>query len=228
MYNMLRKFIPGAFRHKLITIIHRIKYKAIIGKGSYVSDTKMEYSCVVGDNSRITSSEIGMFTYITEGARISFAKIGRYCSIGPNIRIGNGSHPSKDFVSTSPLFYSKNNVFGTSFLCPTKYDEHTYTSEFNSYFVEIGHDVWFGANVVVLDGIIIGDGAIIGAGSIVTKDVKPFSVVAGIPAKELRMRFSDEEIEMLKKIRWWDKPLAWINENSKHFDNVRRLYSDSE
>jgi len=226
MYKLLKSFLPAVIRHKLITLIHKVVYKVIIGRSCYVSDVKFECHCKVGENSKITSSSIGKFTYVTEGARIKFAKIGRYCSIGPNIRIGNGLHPSKNFVSTSPVFYSPKTKLGFSYVVDSIFEEHKFTSLSKKYFVEIGNDVWIGANVTIFDGVSIGDGAIIGANSLVTKDVDAYSIVAATTAQLKRYRFDDVHINVLKTLEWWNKPRSWIEENSIYFDDVEHLYKN--
>ena len=81
--------------------------------------------------------------------------------------------------------------------------------------------MWIGANVTILDGITIGDGAISGAGSVVTRDVPPYAIVGGTPARIIRFRFTDEEIRFLLKFRWWDKDQTWIRENGELFEDIK-------
>ena len=93
--------------------------------------------------------------------------------------------------------------------------------------VIIGNDVWIGNDVKLMEGITIGDGAVIGTGAVVTKDVEPYSVYAGVPAKKIKLRFSEEQIEELVKIKWWDKDEEFIRNNVKAsvFDDVDRFIS---
>lgn len=117
-------------------------------------------------------------------------KCGRYCSIVPNVKFLAGNHPYNR-VSMSPYFYLKS--WGLNI---TKNSELSYGK------LEIGHDVWIGDNVIILSNVRkIGNGAVIGAGSIVTHDVEPYSIVGGNPARMIKMRFNEEEIESIEKSR---------------------------
>ena len=86
--------------------------------------------------------------------------------------------------------------------------------------VSIGNDVWIGENVLLLAGVRVGDGAVIATGAVVTKDVPPYAMVGGVPAKVLRMRFAEDTVAKLLKLRWWDKPVSWIEEHSAYFQDV--------
>lgn len=107
---------------------------------------------------------------------------------------GGGTHPI-DWVSTSPCFHIKNNATGICY-AENLYVWHKHTT--------IGNDVWIGARATILPGVSIADGAVIGAGSIVTKNVGPYEIWAGNPARLIRKRFDEETIEKLLGIRWWD------------------------
>lgn len=127
--------------------------------------------------------------------------IGKFCSIARECYIGGASHPL-DRVSTSGCFYLKFNFTGKCYY-ENDYNWHTRTT--------IGNDVWLGIRTIVLGGVTIGDGAVIGAGSIVTKDVGPYEIWAGNPARFIRKRFDDDTIEKLLESKWWD----WSDEELK-------------
>lgn len=220
---MFRNIIPQQIRHFMITTWHKFKYKLIVGKNSYISYCNFENNCAIDENCKITNSIIGKYSYITEGARITHAKIGKFCSIGPNLRIGMASHPIRKFVSTSPIFYSKNTNLKVSITKRDKIETHKFTDKSKFFFVEIGNDVWVGANVTILDGVKIGHGAVIGANSLVTKNINPYSVAKGIPAKITKYRFTKTQIRKLLKIRWWDKPESWIFSNNNFFNNINKF-----
>lgn len=121
--------------------------------------------------------------------------IGKYCSIARNVKIICGSNHHVEWVSTFP--------FRILFNMPGKYEDG---HPFDKGPVEIGNDVWLGDGVTILSGVKIGDGAVLAAGAIVVKDVEPYSVVGGNPARHLKYRFPEEQVKELLKIRWWDWP----------------------
>lgn len=220
---MIRSLIPTKIRHLIITIWHKFKYKLIVGSGTYISKSKFEKNCSVGNDCKITNTVVGKYSYITEGARITHAKIGNFCSIGPNLRIGMASHPVNKFVSTSPLFYLKNTNLKTSFSKKNKISTHKFVDSKNLFFVEIGNDVWIGSNVTIMDGLKIGSGSVIGANSLVTKDVEPYAVVIGAPAKKVKFRFSQLQIKKLLSLKWWNRNEKWILLNSNKFDDINKF-----
>lgn len=145
----------------------------------------------------ILESRLGAHTYATN-ARIACTSVGKFCSIGPQTLIGGlGRHPS-DWVSTHPAFYSTLGVTGMTFAQGTHFEELRET--------RIGNDVWIGARAIVLDGVTVGDGAIIAAGAVVTRDVAPYTIVGGVPARPLRTRVAPELVPRLLALRWWDWP----------------------
>ncbi len=150
-----------------------------------------------------TKYTIGDHSYMSDTAFISEQTIiGKYCSIAHNIFIAPSNHPL-DRISTHPFTYCENHeVYGT--LITPK--ENVIPSPQNTVPAIIGNDVWIGSGSIVLDGIKIGDGAVIAAGSVVTKDVPPYAIVAGVPAKIIKYRFSKEIIDQLLELKWWNFP----------------------
>lgn len=172
-----------------------------------------------GKNSSIVSSKIGFGSYIAEGAKLAKTNIGRYCSIGPKVTCIFGKHPSNTFVSTHPSFFALKTPVGFTYADKQYFEEFAIPNKDNHSII-IGNDVWIGANVSLMDGIKIGDGAIVAANALVTKDVEPFAIVGGVPAKIIKKRFSDEEIDFLMELKWWDKPKEWIQEKASFFRNI--------
>lgn len=123
----------------------------------------------------------GKYSYIGEGSQFSNTYIGKYCSIGSRVVIVAGQHPSRDFVSTHPMFFKlETNGDWKSYVSKRKINDYKYVNySGNEYFCKIGNDVWIGSDAKILNGVEIGDGAIVAAGAVVAKDVPPYSVVGG-------------------------------------------------
>jgi acetyltransferase-like isoleucine patch superfamily enzyme len=195
-----------------------------IGKNCMLDkNTYYEGYNTLQDNVRIGRSYLGRGTYIANGSVIRYAKIGRFCSIGGNVRTGLGQHPTTGFVSTSPSFFSINKQNGLSFVKEQLFEEHRYVDQEKKYFCEIGNDVWVGNNVMIMDGVTIGDGAIIAGGAIVTNDVLPYTIVGGIPAKPIKKRFSDEQIQELLQIKWWDWDVKKLQNSAENFKDITKF-----
>lgn len=123
-------------------------------------------------------------------------KIGSFVSMGASVRLGNGKHPL-NFLSTSPYFYLQ----GLNFKSPESPVHREYQ---NLEPVIIGNDVWIGDEVKIQNGVTVGDGAVIGTSALVTKDVPPYAIVVGVPAKIIRYCFDEETIKQLLELKWWD------------------------
>ena len=184
--------------------------------------TKFEGNNVIGTESFFLGS-IGFGSYIGKRCEIN-AKIGRYCSISDYVRVLAGSHPTERYVSTHPAFYSVKQQAGFSYVDKNNYDELFYAEGEN--YVVIGNDVWIGSGVLIMSGVTIGNGAVIAAGAVVTKDVAPYTIVGGVPAKYIKQRFKDDDISKLENIRWWDWPQKQIRERISDFANIDDFLSD--
>ena len=165
---------------------------------------------------------MGFGTYIGDQCTI-MGKIGRYCSIGHKVTVLTGTHPSHRFVSTHPTFFSLGLQNGTTYVSTQKFKEKIYADENNKYGCIIGNDVWIGYNATIMGGCTIGDGAIVAAGALVKENVEPYTIVAGQPAKVIGKRFEDEKIAFLMKIKWWDKPEAWIKSHADDFEDISKF-----
>ncbi len=175
----------------------------------------------IGRGCNISKCEIGRHTYMGNSCCFSNAKIGSFCSISQNVRMAIGRHPSAIYVSTSPLFYAESSYLGKGWNVDKEFKEYTKTD--NGYSLEIGNDVWIGMNVTILEGVKIGDGAIVAACSCVVKDVPPYAIVGGVPAKIIRYRFTEEEIEILQKLKWWEWSEEEIKREAHKFSNVKNF-----
>ena len=177
----------------------------------------------VGNFSHLHNCEIGKMTYLGSNCKILNAKIGRFCSFASGVKIIYGAHPTDTWISTHPAFYSKSNCCGVSYSSENLFEEYKYTDPEKKFMVTIGNDVWIGTDVKINGGVTIGDGAIVLAGAVVTKDVLPYSIVGGIPAKPVGSRFEEEDVDFLLKLKWWDKSPEWLAENAKYFNDINYL-----
>jgi len=155
--------------------------------------------------------EVGAYTYLHNGFLFN-VKIGRYCSIGRDFNCLQPNH-TVEFLSTSPVFSDGDQVVGCT-ANNSVFKGKTIDKTLKRGCTFIGNDVWIGTGVTILYGVEVGDGAVIGAGSVVTKDIKPYSIVAGNPAKLVRFRFDENTIKKLIEIKWW-------NFSPEHLKNIR-------
>jgi acetyltransferase-like isoleucine patch superfamily enzyme len=169
---------------------------------------------------------MGYGTYVAPYSNLS-GKIGRFCSIAPGVKCNNGRHPyTYPYVSTAPCFFSPNpNHYqnGGSFADMFCHDELIYADDERRYPIVVGNDVWIGENVFIVGGVTIGDGAMVLAGAVVTKDVPPYSIIGGIPAKVIKYRYSQEDIDFLMKIKWWNNSEQWFKKNWHLLNDISKL-----
>jgi hypothetical protein len=126
-----------------------------------------------------------------------------------------GQHPLEPFVSTHPIFYLRGPF------APWNLATRNYRSEYQP--TTVGNDVWIGLRAAIRDGAVVGDGAVIAAGAIVTRDVPPYAIVAGVPARIIRYRFTPAIIRSLLAFKWWDRDEPWLRANWLRFHDVERL-----
>lgn len=170
----------------------------------------------VAEKCQLYDVKMGRYSYIGQSSVISNVRIGQFCSIGGYGQIGGGMHPT-DMVSTSPCFLSGKSTAGRNFAqIPYK------TSET----VIIDNDVWIGAGVYVKAGVHIGNGAVIGSHAVVTHDVAPYSIVAGVPAREIRKRFDEDTVQKLLELKWWDWPEDKLEKYGEYFSSPWLLLSE--
>lgn len=191
------------FSYLFSKLIAKIQIPAIknsqISKNTYIGEKSIVYDSIIND-----------FSYIGPNTSVVKVRIGKFCSIAGNCIIGMAQH-EKNYVSTSPVFFSTKNCLNINF--------GNYAPRINEFTI-IGNDVWIGTHVLIRSGIKIGDGAIVGMGSVVTKDVPPYSIVAGVPARVISLRFNDKSLcERMSSSQWWNLDIKTLKRVSQYINN---------
>jgi phosphonate metabolism protein (transferase hexapeptide repeat family) len=151
----------------------------------------------LGPRSHVANSAIGDYSYAMGDNQIAHARIGKFVNIATNARINPPNHPT--WRATQHHFTYRSRSYG---LCLDD-DESIFAWRAQGR-VEIGHDVWLGHGAVIMPGVTVGNGAAVGSGAVVTKDVPPFAIVVGVPARVLRLRVNERTAERLQRLAWWD------------------------
>lgn len=170
----------------------------------------------IGPNCSIVESTLGDYTYCAGDASIVYATIGKFCSIASHVRINPGNHPMQR-VTQHHMTYRRR-MFGFADTDDTEFFQWR-----RDHHVTIGHDVWIGHAAVIMPGITIGTGAVIGSQAVVTKDVAPYTIVGGVPAKVIRERFPAEVAARLQAIAWWDWPRDLLAERFADLNDLDRF-----
>ncbi len=181
-------------------VLKKIRCSAIV-------NSKIHKSSKVESGSQIVNSRFDKHSFCGYDCKILNCDVGSFCSIANDVVVGGGMHPI-NWVSMSPVFYEGRDSVRTKF-STHKRDPVKRT--------KIGHDVWIGERVIIKQGVTIGNGAVIGMGSVVTKDVEPYTIVVGCPAKVIRKRFDDKIIDSLQEIKWWEFSDKELKEYAQYF-----------
>jgi len=173
-----------------------------------IRESKVSKKSVIFSFVRFYKSSIDDYSFLCRNCFVTNTDIGKFCSIGENCIIGPATHPL-DWVSTSFVFYARANSLKKNFSI----------HPFNDYnHTVIQNDVWVGHNVIIKAGITIANGAVVAAGSVVTKDVPPYAIVGGVPAKIIRYRLPEEMRNAIEQSKWWEWDEEKLRQHAAFFN----------
>jgi acetyltransferase-like isoleucine patch superfamily enzyme len=196
------------------TFLSRVAYKALKKlRMRAVSSSTVPATSKLESGTSFYHSSIDRYSFCGYDCDVYYADIGAFTSIANNVVIGGGRHPM-DWVGMSPVFYEGRDSVRAKFAMHRREPARR---------VIVGNDVWIGRSAIILPGATVGDGAVVGAGSVVTKDVAPYAIVAGNPARLVRFRFDDETIARLLASKWWDLPDADLQRLGPLVTDVQRF-----
>lgn len=194
-----------------ILYLNKIKYR---GKGVSISySAKVSGRTVFEGQNRLfqdsyLDGRIGYGSAIGRGSSI-LGRVGRFTSIAGGCTTVAGTHTyTYPFATVSPMFYSMQGQNGATFATRQMAPDFRYAED--GHFVVVGNDCWIGHGVRLIQGVTVGDGAVVLAGAVVTKDVPPYAIVGGVPARVLKYRYDEETIGFLREIKWWEKDVGWL------------------
>jgi phosphonate metabolism protein (transferase hexapeptide repeat family) len=171
----------------------------------------------IGAGWTVMESRLGDYSYLagTDGT-VVYTDIGKFCSIASHVVINPGDHPMQRVTQHHCTYRRRRYGFAAD-------DDEAVFAWRRQNYCRIGHDVWIGAGAKVMAGVSIGTGSVVAAGAVVTRDVAPYQIVAGVPARPLRMRFGPEVVDKLIRIAWWDWDRPTLVERFNDFSNLKRF-----
>lgn len=199
-----------------IKVSNKLSKEPSIAKTASIVNSHLGCYTEIMDYVSIEDSFIGDYSYVCEYTIISYSVIGKFVSIAPMVRINAPNHPVERVSQHHFTYRSEKYGF-------TLEKDESFFYWRNLQKVEIGHDVWIGHGSVILPSVKIGNGAVIGSMSVVTKDVPPYTIVAGNPARIIRKRFSKKVADAIENTKWWDWPYEMIKERLDDFKDIRRF-----
>ena len=191
----------------------KLGLEPLIDLTAQVREATLGRYTAIGARTIFAESTMGDYSYVVNDANVIYTKIGKFCSIAAMTRINPGNHPMHR-ASQSHFTYRAAAYFDDA------EDDEAFFDWRRAHVVTIGHDVWIGHGAIVLAGRNIGTGAVVAGGAVVTKDVAPYTIVAGNPARPVRRRFAEDIAERLQNLAWWDWEHARLRAALDDFRNL--------
>ena len=184
----------------------------VVASSATIRDCRLGRYTEVGARTSLTETVLDDYSYIVHDGEVMDTTIGKFCSIANHVRINPSNHPT--WRATQHHFTYRSSQFGLG------EDDAAFFEWRREHPVTLGHDVWLGHGVLIMPGVTVGTGAVVGSGAVVTRDVAPYAMVAGVPAKPLKERFSRDIQDKLLALAWWD----WEHESlAAAMDDFRNL-----
>jgi len=187
--------------------------KPTIHDGAVIVKSKLGSWTEIGANSKIVESVFDDYSYDAGDVSIIYSEVGKFCSIASHTRINPGNHPKWRVTQHHSTYRSKQFGFAEE-------DDNDFFNWRRKHKCSIGHDVWIGHGATIMPGIKIGTGAVIGSGAVVTKDIGPYEIAVGVPAKTIKKRFDDSIIDKLLNCEWWNWERELIIKRFKHLYDI--------
>ena len=216
------------FFRQIKSIVHFLRNRINVFKANMHEGVIVSFSATIGNKTILEGynkinehvifyGKIGLGSYIGNNSVINSAVIGRFTSIAPYVQVNCGRHPFKSpYVSTSPCFVSLLKQCGFCLTNVQRFDEVAEP-------VRIGNDCWIGQRAFISGGVVIGDGAVVLAHAAVVKDVPPYAIVGGVPAKIIGYRYDADTIQFLEGIKWWENDIHWLKQHIDIMTNIEEL-----
>lgn len=223
MYSSIKRKI------KFLIFRYQNRQLAKISLQSIVISTFFEGRNSIAKGVYMFNCKLGYASYISNDSIFQNTKIGRFCCIADHVHVCLGNHPV-GFVTMHPSFYyDTTSQIGYTFHQgkPLFCNIYKYPANEKDFQIVIGNDVWIGSHALIMGGVTIGDGAVVAAGAVVTKNVEPYSIVAGVPARVIKKRFSSDLIKILMDLKWWERPFEEIESHYNEYLDINEFISKS-
>ena len=178
-------------------LVKRLSELPTIHPTSHIHSSQIGSWTDIGPNCLLAETIVDDYSYLAGDAQIIYSEIGKFCSIASHVRINPGNHPMDRVTQHHSTYRRVEYGFDTT-------DDQAFFQWRRDQKCIIGHDVWIGHGAIIMPGIRIGTGAVIGSSAVVTKDVAPYAIAVGVPARLIKQRFTDEVIDALLRIAWWN------------------------